>query len=336
MPTKNAPSDGRYWRYCLLGFIMLLSLTGCYEGSNGVTTLRIAHPLEVTHPNNLALEYLAQDLQDRSGGTMTVELYPGGQLGNDRECLELLQVGSLDMAVTSAVILEGFAPPFKIFGLPYLFENKKQRLDALNGEFGHQLLESGIPYRLRGLAYFDAGSRSFYTKDAVVKTPDDLIGKKIRVLGSPMAIRTVRALGASPTPISWGELYTALQQGVVDAAENNPPSLVSSRHYEITPYFSLDEHSAIPDILTMGEASWKRLNEQQKIWVKASVRAAAKYQYQLWTQAEIKAIQTLKTAGVTLYSPEKGPFMQAVTPLYEEFKQDEPELYKLVEKIRPQ
>jgi tripartite ATP-independent transporter DctP family solute receptor len=315
---------------------MLLSLSACHKESNEVTTLRIAHPLETTHPNNLALEYFAKDLFKRSGGTIAVELYPGGQLGNDRECLELLQVGSLDMTVTSAGILEGFAPPFKIFGLPYLFENRQQRFDALNGKFGHELLESGIPYRLRGLAYFDAGSRSFYTKNSAVKKPDDLVGKKIRVMGSPMAILTVRALGASPTPISWGELYTALQQGVVDAAENNPPSLVSSRHYEITPYFSLDEHSAIPDILTIGEASWTRLSPTQKSWVKASAQAAAKYQYQLWSQAEIEALETLKAAGVTIYRPDKTPFMQAVLPLYEAFKEDEKELYKLVKQIRPE
>jgi TRAP-type C4-dicarboxylate transport system substrate-binding protein len=149
-----------------------------------------------------------------------------------------------------------------------------------------------------------------------------------------MAIRTVRALGASPTPISWGELYTALQQGVVDAAENNPPSLLTSRHYEITPYFSLDEHSAIPDMLSIGEASWQRLSEQEQAWVLESVQATAEFQYALWAKAENSALEQLAAAGVTIYRPEKAPFISAVAPLYESFKQEEPRLYKLIEQVR--
>lgn len=319
---------------CAISFIYILGLLGCGSIVEEARTLRIAHPLDVSHPNHRALVFFAEDIKARSKGQMLVELYPGGQLGNDRECLELLQIGSLDMTITSAAVMEGFVPDFKIFGLPYLFESREQRLNALAADFGRELLKAGIPYRLRGMAYFDAGSRSFYTKDAVIRSPEDLVGKKVRVLSSPMSIRTVRALGASPTPISWGELYTALQQGVVDAAENNPPSLLTSRHYEITPYFSLDEHTAIPDMLVMSEASWLRLNEQEQAWVIDSVEATATYQYQLWEQAELEALKTLEAQGVTIHRPNKAPFIEAVIPLYEEFERSEPELSKLIKSIR--
>lgn len=265
---------------------------------------------------------------------MSVELYPGGQLGSDRESLELLQIGSLDMTFASAAMIESFVPDFKIFGLPYLFENREQRLAHLKGPIGKKILDSGISYRLRGLQYFDAGSRSFYTSDKPVESPDDLVGMKVRVLASPIAIKTVRALGASPTPISWGELYTALQQGVVDAAENNPPSLLTSRHYEITPYFSLDEHTAIPDVLMVSEVTWKRLSEDEKLWVRESSLAAAEYQHGIWDQAEQDALTALEEQGVTIFRPNKQPFMDAVRPLYDEFEQASPALAKLIKELR--
>ncbi|WP_411845014.1 TRAP transporter substrate-binding protein [Roseibacillus persicicus] len=330
-------STSRFRRrsWVLLLFITALQLVGCKDGSRSLaTTLRIAHPLNASHPNNQALEFFAKELAKQSGGKMEALLYPGGQLGSDRECLELLQIGSLDMTVTSAAVLEGFIPEFKIFGLPYLFNDREQRLDALSGQFGQGLLEEGLPYRLRGMAYFDSGSRSFYTKDAPVRTPEDLAGLKVRVLGSPMAIRTVRALGASPTPISWGELYTALQQGVVDAAENNPPSLVTARHYEIAPYFSLDEHSAIPDVVTYSAASWNRLSEQERAWVSESLKAAVAYQHELWAKAEKDALIELQKQGVTIHRPDKAAFIEAVQPLYQDFQATEPKLYRRIEPLR--
>jgi len=317
---------------CLAMLVVLA--TACRPEITEGHILRVAHPLDSTHPNHQTLEFFAQEIQQRSSGTMSVEIYPGGQLGNSREVLELLQVGSLDMTVASAASVESFVSTFRVFGLPYLFRDRAHRLEIFRGPVGQELLEAGIPSRLRGLAYLDAGSRSFYTKDAVVKSPDDLKGKKIRVMNSPMAIATIRALGASPTPIAWGELYTALQQGVVDAAENNPPSFLTSRHYEITPFFSLDETTSIPDLIVIGEASWQRLSEQQQEWVQASAQAAAEFQYELWAESVEEALTQLEAAGITIHRPDKTPFIEAVQPLYEEFRKNAPELDALIQAIR--
>ncbi|MFU8847703.1 MAG: TRAP transporter substrate-binding protein [Opitutales bacterium] len=314
--------------------MVLVLATACGPDKTEGIILRIAHPLDSSHPNHQTLEFFAQDLAQRSSGAMAVELYPGGQLGNSREVLELLQVGSLDITVASAASVESFVPAFRLFGLPYLFRDRMHRLEVFRSPIGQELLESGIPARLRGLAYLDAGSRSFYTKDAVVRSPDDLKGKKIRVMNSPMAIAGIRALGASPTPIAWGELYTALQQGVVDAAENNPPSFLTSRHYEITPYFSLDEHTSIPDLIVIGEASWQRLSPQQQEWVQAAAQAAAEFQYELWAEAVEEALTQLEAANITIHRPDKAPFIEAVQPLYEALRASAPELFKLVEAIR--
>lgn len=332
-PSFSNLRISRVLRGLCLAVLVVLANACSPEKTEGLI-LRIAHPLESTHPNHRTLEFFAQEIQQRSSGTMSVKIYPGGQLGNSREVLELLQVGSLDMTVASAASVESFVSTFRLFGLPYLFRDRTHRLEVFRGPIGQELLEAGTPYRLRGLAYLDAGSRSFYTKDAVVKSPDDLKGKKIRVMDSPMAIATIRALGASPTPIAWGELYTALQQGVVDAAENNPPSFLTSRHYEITPYFSLDEHTSIPDLIVIGEASWQRLSKQQQQWIQASAEAAAEFQYDLWAEAVEEALAQLEAAGITIHRPDKAPFIEAVQPLYEDFRKSAPELDELVRAIR--
>ncbi len=317
----------------LLGAAILLGF-GCRPDSETGRVLRIAHPLDTAHPNHKALSFFAKDLAQRSDGELDAVIYPSSQLGNAREALELLQVGSLDMTIASTASIEGFAPTFRVFGLPYLFRDRAHRLGLFRSETGRGLLESAVEKRLRGLAYLDAGSRSFYTKDAVVRSPADLKGKKIRVMNSPMAIAAMRALGASPTPIAWGELYTALQQGVVDAAENNPPSLLTSRHYEITPFFSLDEHTSIPDLLLIGEPTWQRLSAQEREWIEASARAAAEYQYDLWARAVAESLAELQDAGITVHRPDKAPFSDAVQPLYTSFREASPKLFEIVESIR--
>ena len=194
---------------------------------------------------------------------MSVVIYPSSQLGTEREMVELLQIGSLAMTKVSASPLEGFAPEMKIFSIPYIFRDNEHFWRVLNSDLGNDLLSGVEDFRLKGLGYYDAGSRSFYTNDKPIKTPSDLNGLKIRVLNSPTAVATVRALGGAATPVAWGELYTALQQGVVDGAENNPPSYYLSRHYEIARYYSLDEHTSVPDVMLASLPVGDCLNEQQ-------------------------------------------------------------------------
>ncbi|HLR32633.1 MAG TPA: TRAP transporter substrate-binding protein DctP [Fodinibius sp.] len=189
-------------------------------------------------------------------------------------------------------------------------------------------------YWLRGLTYYDAGQRSFYTQGRPIRTPEDLAGLKIRVQESAMAVNMVRTLGGSPTPISWGELYTALQQGIVDGAENNLPSYHSSRHYEVSSYFSLDEHSAIPDILLPGTRFWESLSPQQQQWIQQAADSSKTYQRQLWAEAEKEGLKVIKEAGIEVIRPDKEPFREKVAVIYDRFEQNEPEFYKLIQRIR--
>jgi len=307
-------------------------LVAACAGGDG-TVVRLAHSLDAAHPVHRAMVFMGQELQRASAGRMRLELYPGEQLCSERECLELLQIGSLDMTKSSAAVLESFAPAFRVFGLPYLFRDDAHRFAVLDGEVGAEILASAEPFRLRGLAYYDAGSRSFYTRRRPVRSPADLAGLKIRTQESATAVAMVRALGGAPTPIAWGELYTALQQGVVDGAENNPPSFHLSRHFEVARFYALDEHTAVPDVLLVASATWQRLAAEERRWLTAAARASARRQRQLWRRATDDALAAVEAAGVEVLRPDKRPFADRVQGLYDELR-DDPELGPLIERLR--
>ncbi len=312
----------------LLGF----ALWGC-QAVERQKTLKLAHGLDINHPVHQGMVFMAERLEEKSDGQLGLEIYPSGQLGSERQCLELLQIGSLSMTKVSASVMENFAPNLKVFSLPYIFRDREHTFSVLDGEIGQELLVQSQDYRLRGLTYFDAGYRSFYTKAAPVNTPADLKGLKIRVQESQTSMNMVRAMGGSPTPISWGELYTALQQGVVDGAENNPPSFYTSRHYEVCKYYVLNEHSAVPDILVVGTDAWDRLTDQEKDWLQEAAKEATEYQRELWAMAEQEALDAVIAAGVDVIRPDKEPFAEAVEELYRSYE-DQPEVYDYIQRIR--
>lgn len=282
--------------------------------------LKLAHGLPTAHPVHEAMLFMAERVAARSDGRMKVEVFPSEQLGTEKECIEALQLGYLAMTKTSSAPMEGFVPKMRIFGVPYLFRDADHLWKVLNGPIGKELLLAGEAKRLRGLCYYDAGARSFYTKNRPIETPADLTGLKIRVQNSVMSMRMVQAMGGSPTPIPWGELYTALDQGVVDGAENNAPSLRTSRHYEVCKYYILDEHTCLPDIVVIGTRVWNRMTpEQQRILQEAADESVA-YQRKLWAEAEAADLKAVEEAGVTILRPDKGPFRESVRSVWEEFE----------------
>lgn len=316
--------------WCLLAF--LAAASGCRTAGN-TTVLKLAHGLDRTHPVHAAMEHMAALVSERSGGAMRIDLYPSGQLGTERECLELVQIGSLAMTKVSSSVLEGFAPSFRVFSLPYLFRDEEHRFRVLDGETGRRLLLELQPFRMRGVAYLDAGSRSFYTKDKPILGPADLPGLKIRVQESATSIKMIQALGGSATPIAWGELYTALQQGVVDGAENNPPSFYTSRHYEVCKYYSLNEHTSVPDVLIISTVVWESLSKKEQEILQQAAKDAEEVQKVLWKEASAEALEKVREAGVTILRPPQEPFAKKVQSLYEEFRSD-PAMHALIQEIR--
>ena len=262
-----------------------------------------------------------------------MEIYPNEQLGSERQLLELLQIGSLGMTKVSVGTMENFAPRMRVLGLPFLFRDREHSFRVLDGPIGQQLLDDGSKYWLKGLGFYDAGSRSFYTKDRPVHVPSDLKGLKIRVMESVTAMDMVRSMGGSPTPISWGELYTSLQQGVVDGAENNPPSFYLSRHYEVCNYYILDEHTFLPDVLVAGTHLWEKLSVQERQWLSEAANLSVVNQRKLWAVSEREALEAVEAAGVEVIRPDKSEFMAQVESLYERYTEDA-ELGPLIRQIR--
>ena len=301
--------------------VISLGLISCGSDTDSeVTTLRLGHTLDTQHSVHKAMVHFGERLSELSNGAMDVKIYPGSQLGTEREMIELLQIGSLSMTKVSASPLEGFVPAMKIFSIPYIFRDNDHFWKVLNSEVGQGLLTGVEPFRLKGLAYYDAGSRSFYTNNKPVRTPADLAGMKIRVLNSPTAVRTVRELGGAATPVAWGELYTALQQGVVDGAENNPPSYYLSRHYEIARYYSLDEHTSVPDVMLMSLRVWENLTEQQQEWVDKAMQDSVIFQRQAWQESTLDSLAKVKADGVEVIYPDKKPFVEAVKPFHDSLR----------------
>ncbi|MCK7589090.1 TRAP transporter substrate-binding protein [Subsaxibacter sp. CAU 1640] len=316
----------------IVSLMMFCFFTSC-DTTNDVRTIKLAHSLDVGHSVHKAMVKMGEDLEQISGGKMTLEIYPSQQLGTERECIELLQIGSLDMTKVSVGVMENFAPRMKVFGLPYLFKDRQQSFNVLDGPIGQELLDEGTQYWIKGLGYYDAGSRSFYTKDKPINSPADLKGLKIRVMESVTAMDMVKSLGGSATPISWGELYTSLQQGVVDGAENNPPSFYLSRHYEVCKYYSLDEHTMLPDVLIIGTHIWEKLSEQEKKWLKEAVDKSVVYQRKLWAESEKEALDAVQEAGVKIIYPDKSLFEKDVESVYSQYKDDK-DMSSLIERIK--
>ena len=319
-------------RSILLLPFFLLVLSGCGTQRHG-RVLKLAHGLDPSHPVHQAMVYMADRCSEISGGELQIDIYPSGQLGSEQQCVELLQIGSLAITKVSAAVMESFTEDFKAVGLPYVFRSKEHSFKVLDGEIGKELLRSTEPFWIRGLCFYDAGSRSFYTIDTPINHPDDLKGLKIRVMKSMTAMEMVKAQGGSPTPISWGELYTALQSGVVDGAENNPPSFYTSHHYEVCKYYSLNEHTMVPDVLIVSQKVWDKLSEQERQWLQQAADDSVPVERRLWAQSEKESLEKVKEAGVNIIYPPKEPFSEKVQALLESYRENE-KLYGLITRIR--
>ncbi|MCT4648120.1 MAG: TRAP transporter substrate-binding protein [Carboxylicivirga sp.] len=295
--------------------------------------LKLAHGLDPTHPVHKGMMVLAEKVKEKSEGKLQINIYPSGQLGSEQQCVELLQIGSLALTKVSTAVLESFTDNFQVLGLPYIFRSKEHSFHVLDGEVGKSLLLSTERYKIRGLCFYDAGARSYYAINKSIESPADLKGMKIRVMKSQIAMDMVKQMGGSPTPISWGELYTALQSGVVDGAENNPPSFYTSRHYEVCKNYSLNEHTRVPDVIIISSVVWNKLSDQEKKWLQEAADESVIAQREFWAQSEEESLRIVKEAGVNVVYPEKEPFAETVNSMLDAYK-DKPELYGLIKKIQ--
>ena len=269
------------------------------------------------HPSSYAEQYFGEQVSVLTKGAVKVEVYHNTQLGDAVANVQSVRNGTIGFTTVSASNLNQVLPAMDMYSLPFLFKNEAHfwwfLAQPQAAELAKQMEDKGIKI----IAYMDSGSRNFFTQKPV-RTPDDLKGQKIRVMASPVMVNTMKALGATGVPVAWAELYTALQTGVVDGAENNHPSVVAKKFYEVSKFYSLDEHMRIPDVIAMSMKLWNQLNDDQK---KAVLDAGARTQAYMrgaWKISEVKDLQALKSNFTEIITPDKAPFVKAVSGLVQE------------------
>lgn len=270
------------------------------------------------YPTTIGDLKFAELVAQRTNGRIKIDVYHSAQLFDEKSAIETAQMGGLAFCRVNAQPLSDFSKALGVLSLPYLFRDEDHLWKVLNGPIGEELLKEMESNGLIGLTYYDSGSRSFYNSKRVVKTPADMKGLKIRVQQSKMMMGLVEALGASATPMPYGEVYTALQSGVIEGAENNWPSYYSTSHYEVARHFTLDHHTRTPEVLCMSKVVWDKLSAEDKKIIKAAAMESQATQRKAWKEYEAKSIAAIKASGkntVTEVS-DLGAWQKAVAKLY--------------------
>ena len=320
------------------GGALLLSGCGKDEGApgrEGTLNLKLAHVLPRDHPVHLALVKAAELLEKKSKGRIRLKVIPDGRYGSERQALEKLKTGILPMTKVSMVALEQFQPKAAVFSYPFLFRDDQHRWKVMSGPIGKELLDCALPQGFKGICYMDAGWRSFYTKEGhPIRTIQDLQGLKIRCINAPTMVKAINALGANTTNIEWGELYSALQQGIVDGAENNIPSLYSSRQYEVVKYYTLDRHMAVPDVVVASAVVWRKIPESDRKLILECFDQASKEERRLWKERCVRDLEKMKKAGlqvIELTPAARKGFIEKARSFYEDL---DPAFKALADEIR--
>lgn len=301
---------------CAAGAFIIRPSQHSAHGSQRII-LKLAHGLDESHPVHKGMLFMKDRLEEMTSGQATIDLYSGGVLGSEVDCLEQVQKGELAMTKVSTAAIEAFVPEMKVFSVPFAFRDATHFWNTLNGSIGKRLLESGTSQNFRGLCYYDSGDRNFYTTKKPINSVDDVKAMKVRVMNSRTAMDMINAMGGSPCPISWGELYTALSQGTVDAAENNPPSFITSRHYEVCKYFILSAHQRIPDMVIISTKAWDRLSPQIQDALQKAADESEIYQRKLWAEMTEECMATAREKGVEIITPDIESFRKACAPIRE-------------------
>ncbi len=313
--------------------ILLLCCLTLPAVSNATTVLRLAYA-ENSQPVKDALRFLGDRIEEKTQGDIKVMYFPDSQLGGERELVELTQVGVVDITKVSSGLMESFSPLYGIFSLPYLFNDRDDYYRIMdNPEIMTPVYQSTREQGFVGVGWYDSGARNFYMSKAPIRSIDDLKGKKIRVMQSDTAIRTLRLLGASPIAMSQAEVYTSLQQGILDGAENNEFALTIARHGEVARFYTYDMHTRIPDILLMSSLTLEKLTPEQLDIVNEAIKASIEFEKTAWdTEIEKTKRQAIEDFNVEFFDIDIAPFQQAVQPIYADLK-NRPELYDLYQKI---
>ena len=304
-------------------------LLGCEKAERPLWSAD-THPQD--YPTVRAVDFMANELRETTGGELDIRIYSGGQLGSERDTLEITMFGGLDLNRVNLAPLNPIAPATLVPALPFLFRSIDHMRAAMDGVPGRKILDSLEAHGFKGLCFYDSGARSFYNSKRPIREPADMQGLKIRVQNSDLYVALVESLGADATPMSFGEVYQALLQGVIDGAENNWPSYDRTRHFEAAPYYSTTEHVMAPEVLLMSMRRWRRLTRDQQEAVQTAALASVPVMRELWDARVDAARERLIAAGIELTTiTDKSAFQDRVAPVYE--RHLSPELLELVSDI---
>jgi len=295
--------------------------------------LRAADTHPFGYPTVESVRFMAERLAETTDGRLQIQLYPGRQLGEGWDTLEQTLFGAVDLNRVSIAVLTNVIPETIIPTLPFLFRSQEHRDKVLQGPIGDEILAAFEPYGLIGLAFYESGSRSLYTSKGLVRHPDDLKGMRIRVQSSDVAVAMIELLGGNATPMEFGQVYEAIRNGTVDGAENNWPSFVDTRHFEVADYYSLTEHTMVPEVLVMSKLRWDQLSAEDQLKVRAAAKASVAKMKELWAKRVEAAKAEVKARGnEVLTEIDKRPFQEKLQPLYSRFA-GTPKLADLVKRI---
>lgn len=314
-------------------FMLIVSvsifLSGCAEPVSDLEgetkEMIVAHNQPTDHPIHISLVEFQNILDEKSDGTLQLNVYANEQLGSERETIEMTQTNAIQFAKVSASALESFSESYALFSMPYLFDSQESYRDIMKmEEVQESFFETTVDNGFLGLTYYDAGVRNMYTVDRHIESVDDMSGLRTRVQPSQTSVQMIEAIGGMPTPMSYGEVYTALQSGILDAAENNETALVSSNHGEVAQQYFYTEHAIVPDILIMNKEAYDMLNEEERQWLEEAARESTEYHEVIWDEEVESSIQIAEDEmNVDFYEVDKSSFIEAVQPLQEDFRENE-------------
>jgi tripartite ATP-independent transporter DctP family solute receptor len=288
------------------------------------------------YPNVVAIENMGKKLDAATNGRIKFQMFPGSVLGGEKEMIEQTQVGAIQILRTSLGPIGPVVPEVNVFNMPFVFRNEAHMRAVIDGPIGQEMLDkiSASPAKLIGLGWMDGGSRSLYTKKPVRK-PEDLKGQKIRMMGNPLFVDTMNAMGGNGISMGYGEVFTALQTGIVDGAENNPPSLFTANHYQAgAKYYTQTNHLIIPEIFVMSKVTWEKLTPADQALVKKFSREAQMEQRALWDKSVAEYTTKLKAAGVEFIEIDNKPFYDATAPVRAKYGVAYADLIKRIEAVK--
>ena len=320
----------------LVTALACLGCLGCLGGAAQAQTLKAADVHPAGYPTVVAVEAMGKRLEAATQGRIRFQMFPGSVLGGEKEMIEQTQVGAIQLLRTSLGPLGPVVPEVNVFNMPFVFRNPAHMRAVVDGPIGQEMLDkiSASPAKMVALAWMDSGSRSLYTKKPVRK-PEDLKGQKIRMMGNPLFVDTMNAMGGNGISMGYGEFFSALQTGVIDGAENNPPSLFTANHFKAgAKYYTQTHHLIIPEILVMSKVAWDKLAPADQAAVKKAAREAQIEQRQLWDAAVADYTGKLKAEGVEFIELDNKPFFEATAPVRAKYGAPFADLMKGIEAVR--